>query len=444
MTRSGKLCIGLSLAITWLNGEGWRRPGSGIENIHCAEFYTDIAKRAEAAKLDFLFRPDSLFLDASRLSSAPGFSSLDPSLLLTAIAQETQRIGLVSTASTSFYPPYVVARQIQSLNWLSRGRAGWNIVTSMDGSDNFSDEPMLSSADRYAKAREFTDVVQALWASYPDEALVLDRANGLYADAEKVQPIRHRGRHFSVEGPLTVPTYPGAKIPLFQAGASEWGRDFAARVAHGVFAAAPDIAAGVDLRADLRSRARAHGRDPDDLRVLPGLSLFLGDTDSEARDLYAQTHAGQNLQRKQAYVLENLGLDVGALPADMPIMPDRLPKLNRPVRSRTHADLLRRLIERETPTVSELLDRPEVSGSAHWLFVGTPQDAAREIARWFKAGAGDGFIALPGGATRSMELLFERLVPQLIEDGLFDADYRGGNFAEHLGIQGLECSREQA
>ncbi|MEH0195162.1 NtaA/DmoA family FMN-dependent monooxygenase [Caulobacter sp. CCNWLY153] len=434
MTRPGKLCIGLSLAITWLNGEGWRHPDSDIENIHCAEFYIDIAKRAEAAKLDFLFRPDSLFLDASRLSSAPGFSSLDPTLLLTAIGRETQRIGLVSTASTSFYPPYVVARQIQSLNWLSRGRAGWNIVTSMDGSANFGDEPMLSSAERYAKAREFTDVVQALWASYPDEALVLDRAAGLYANAERVRPIHHRGRHFSVGGPLTVPTYPGAKIPLFQAGASEWGRDFAARVAHGVFAAAPDIAAGIDLRADLRARASAHGRDPDDLRVLPGLSLFLADTEAEARDLHAHTHVGQNLQRKVAYILENLGIDVSAMPTDMPISLDMLPRLKRPVRSRTHADLLRRLIERETPTVGDLLDRPEVSGSAHWLFVGTPQGAAREIVQWFEAGAADGFISLPGGSARSMQLLFENLMPQLVEDGLFDGDYRGGNFAEHLGI----------
>lgn len=437
MSRQGKLCIGLSLAVTWLSGQGWRREDSGVEGIHTADFYVDIAKRAEAAKLDFLFRPDSLFLDPSRLSDSPGFSSLDPALLLAAIAQATQHIGLVSTASTSFNPPYVVARQLQSLNWLSRGRAGWNIVTSLDGASNFDDRPMLPSAARYEKALEFTEIVQALWASYPSEALALDRHAGVYAHADKVGPIHHRGRHFAVEGPLTVPTYPRAPIPLFQAGASEWGRDFAARVAHGIFAAAPDIDAGRDLRADLRARAVKHGRDPDDIRVMPGLSLYLGKTDAEARELYADTRQGQNLQRKQAYILENLGLDVSRLPPDMPVTKDLIPRLNRPVRSQTHADLLRRLIEREAPTVSDLLQRPEVSGSAHWLFVGTPQNAAQEIVKWFEAGAADGFIALPGGAPASMNLLFDELVPLLVHEGLFEAEYRGDGLAEHLHLKGI-------
>lgn len=210
---SSPLCIGLSLAATWLSASGWRRPDSRVEQLHGAPFYRDVARRAEQACLDFVFRPDALFLDVPALARGPGFSSLDPALLMAALAQDTRHIGLVTTAATSFNPPYVVARQLQSLDWISEGRAGWNIVTALDGSRNFGDAPMPPSAQRYRKALEFTEVVRALWRSYPQEAVLADRESGQYADVTRIAPIAHRGEYFSVQGPLNVPGRAHGRIP---------------------------------------------------------------------------------------------------------------------------------------------------------------------------------------------------------------------------------------
>ncbi|PWC14540.1 NtaA/DmoA family FMN-dependent monooxygenase [Brenneria corticis] len=434
MKANRQLCIGLSIAVTWLSGNGWRRADSRVEEIYSADFYLDLARRAENAKLDFLFRPDVMFIDPLRAAQSPSFSSLDPMVLLAAIAGETRRIGLVSTASTTFLPPYLVARQLQSLNWISQGRAGWNVVTALDGNRNFGLDRASAADERYEKALEFTEVVRRLWQSYPHEALTLDRRKGEYAQADRLRPINHRGRFFSVQGPLNVPDPGSGAIPLFQAGASDRGRDFAARIADGVFAATPDIAAGVELRRDLRRRAQAHGRHPDAIRVLPGLSLYLGKTRREARDLYQETQANQTPAAQYARIRDMLGIDLSRLPPDRPVTPQMLPAPPEPPPSQTHADLLRRLIERERPTISQLLMRPEVTGSAHWLVVGTAEDALNDIVARAAAGAADGFIALPGGSPASLDLLFDELIPRLAERGLFRRDYSGGTLRQHLGM----------
>lgn len=434
MTMNRQLCIGLSLSATWMNGNGWRHQDSGVENLFASDFYVDLAKMAEKAKLDFVFKPDSLFLNCDLLDKSPGFSSLDPIVLLTSVARETERIGLVATASTIFNPPYVVARQLQSLHWISNGRAGWNIVTSIDGSENFDHSPMPSSEERYTKAFEFTDVVQKLWRSYPNEALIMNRASGKFVDKEMVSPINHSGKYFSVKGPINVPAHGSGDIPLFQAGASTWGRNFAASVANAIFAATPDIASGIELRDDLRKRAKDHHRYPDDIRVLPGMYFFLGKTRSEAYDLYKEAHAHLSMSHRYKVVQSILGMDISNLPLDQPITADLLPDTDMPVRSRTHADLLRRLIVQQKPTVEELLSRPEVVGSAHWVVVGTAEDALKEIVEWFEAGAMDGLIALPGGSFQSLQLFFDELMPMLVEKGLFRDEYKGRTLREHLGI----------
>ena len=426
------LCIGLSLATTWLGGDGWRRPDSRVEDIHTPGFYAGIARSAEDARLDFLFRPDALCVDPQALAGGPGFSSLDPAVLLAALATATSRIGLVATASTTFGAPWTVARQLLSLHHVSGGRAGWNIVTSLDGNRNFGMAAMPDSRERYARALEFTAVVRRLWDSYPHDALQLDRTTGRYADPARIRPIDHTGPAFDVQGPLNLPSLPCGPPPLFQAGASDCGRDFAARVADGVFAASPDIAAGIELREDLRRRAVAHGRAADAIRVLPGLSLFLGETADEARDLYRATHARQDRARGLARLQALLGLDAAALAPERRVTPDMLADAARPVGSRTHADLLHRFVARERPTVRDLLARPEVAGSGHWRVVGTPRDAVREIAERVDAGAADGLIALPGGSHRSLALFLDEVVPALVERGRFRRDYAGTTLRAHL------------
>ncbi|WP_440959965.1 NtaA/DmoA family FMN-dependent monooxygenase [Paenibacillus nitricinens] len=434
MTRNKQLCIGLSLNATWMKGDGWRHPDSRVEKMGSIEYYIDLAKMAENSKLDFLFRADYLYVSPQMLGDSSNFGSPDPALFFAAIARETKRIGLVTTISTTFNPPYVVARQLQSLHWLSNGRAGWNIVTSIEGADNFSDSPMPSPEERYAKAKEFTDVVCKLWESFPDEAIVIDRQSGMFSDKDKVTAINHSGEFFSVKGPLTLPAHRSGTPPLFQAGASDIGRNFASSVADAIFAAMPDIESGVELRNDLRRRAAEQGRDPDAIRVLPGLYFFLADTREEALELHKAAHANLHLERRHASLKSVLGLDLSGYPLGVQVTADMLPDSNQAVRSRTHAELLRRYIIKNQPTVKEILDRPEVVGSAHWVSVGTVEDVLNDIIERFDAGAMDGFIALPGGSEQSMELFFAKLVPKLVERGLFRSEYTGCTFREHLGI----------
>jgi len=433
MPTTKHLHIGLSIAATWLSGSAWRRPDSRVEGLFGSDFYLDVARRAEAAKLDFLFRPDTLFLDPAMTATGPGFSSLDPSILIASLARETQRIGLVTTASTTFYPPYVVARQLQSLNWLSGGRIGWNLVTSLDGQRNFGLNDMPPAEQRYAQAEEFTAVVRQLWNSYPADALRFDRASGQFADSQNIQAIDHWGAYFQVAGPLNTPAAT-SQIPLFQAGASDTGRQFAASIADATFAATPDIDAGIELRSDLRARAQAQGRPADAVRVMPGFSFYLADSRDQARELFQATHADTERARLIAKAEGLLGMELSGLAGDQPIRLDMLPVDPQNMRSRTHTDLVYRLIEREAPTLDELIRRPEVMGSAHWLVVGTAEDAVTEIVERFEAGAADGIIALPGGSHDSLHCFLDQVVPQLVERDLFRSDYSGSTLADHLGI----------
>ncbi len=432
MSVREKLHIGMSLAPTWLSGDAWRRSDSEIERVYSSDYALDTAKRSEAAKLDFVFRPDSLFLNVEALESGPGFGSLDPTIQLASIARETSRIGLLTTVSTTFLPPYVVARQLQSLNWISEGRAGWNIVTALDGNENFGLSEMPSAQERYERAAEFTEIVRRLWESYPADALELDRNSGRYADSSRVKPIDHDGAHLRVKGPLNLPAFGNTRIPLIQAGASPDGRNFASSVADAIFASTPDMEAATELRQDLRRRAEEHGRKADDIRLMPGLSLYLAQSREEAAALFNETHARTDSTRKFASILAMTGLDLSDWPQQKRVTGADLPPLPQKLRSRTHAELLRRLILRAEPTVADLLSRPEVIGSAHWQIVGTVDDAVAEIAKWQSAGAIDGFIAVPGGSVASMRLVLDEVIPCLTEAGLFRTDYSGETFMDHL------------
>lgn len=425
MAPHKQLHIGLSLTATWLKG---RRPEPGDvgEPANPTALFRSLARAAERAKLDFVFKPDALVMHPGPASGSPGFIGLDPTLMLAAIAHETGKIGLVTTVSTSFNPPYVAARQIQSLQWISNGRAGLNIVTSIEGAENFGDTPMPPPDIRYRKAAEFTAVLRALWNSHPHEAL-----SGTTAS----RTIDHSGEFFSVRGPLNVPGHGAGPAPLFQAGASDIGRDFAASVADATFASVPDMQAGIDLRRDLRRRAQGHGRNPDAVRVLPGLYFFLAPTREEAWAMHARAHAHLTAEQRRASVKSILGLDLGDLAPGDRITPAMLPDREMAVRSRTHADLLRRFIETNRPTVDALLARPEVVGSAHWVSVGTVDDVLHDIVTWFEAGAMDGLIALPGGSLGSLDLFLNELVPALAERGLFRRDYGGSTLREHLRLE---------
>ncbi|MED2038623.1 NtaA/DmoA family FMN-dependent monooxygenase [Bacillus wiedmannii] len=421
MSTKKQLCIGLCLISRKKEQES--EFNSGIEE------QVELAKQAEKSKLDFVFKADYLVAHPDLIARNKGNVILDPTLLFTAIAYATEKIGVVTTASTSFYPPYILARQLQSLNWISNGRVGWNIVTSIDGAENFGEVGMPSSEERYAKAAECTALVRKLWWSHPNEVL---KVGNPYVIREMVKPIEHNGEYFEVKGPLNIPQHMSGEMPLFQAGASESGRNFAASVADAIFAATPDVESGMELRQDLRRRAKQHGRKQDDIRVLPGLYFFIGDTYEEALEMHRLAH--QHLTKEKRYALLEmvLGLNARGIPLESKITEEMLPSRDQIVRSKTHAELLRNFIIKNEPTLEQILERPEVVGSAHWVAVGTPQDVAKQIMDRFEAGALDGFIAIPGGPPKSLDLFLRRVIPLFVKAGVFREEYTGSTLREHL------------
>lgn len=421
MSTKKQLCIGLCLISRKKEQES--EFNSGIDE------QVELAKQAEKSKLDFVFKADYLVAHPDLIARNKGNVILDPTVLFTAIAYATEKIGVVTTASTSFYPPYILARQLQSLNWISNGRVGWNIVTSIDGAENFGEAGMPPSEERYAKAAECTELVRKLWRSHPYEVLKEDNADVV---REMVKPIEHRGEHFEVKGPLNIPQHISGEMPLFQAGASESGRNFAASVADAIFAATPDVESGMELRQDLRRRAKQHGRKQDDIRVLPGLYIFIGDTYEEALEMHRQAHQHLTIEKRFALLEMVLGLDTRGIPLENKITEEMLPSRDQTVRSKTHAELLRNFIIKNEPTLEQILERPEVVGSAHWVAIGTPQDVFQQIMDRFEAGALDGFIAIPGGPPKSLDLFLSRVIPLFVKAGVFREEYTGSTLREHL------------
>jgi FMN-dependent oxidoreductase (nitrilotriacetate monooxygenase family) len=439
MTSSKKLTIGVALVTSWLSGNGWKRSDSQVESMFTLAPYLELAKRSEQSYLDFVFRPDALYLSQQDASLEANACSLEPFTLLSAIAAHTQKIGLVCTASTTFLPPFQIARQLQSLHWISQGRAGWNVVTALGGQQNFGQQEMPSQKTRYEKAEQCLNAVQALWRSFPNQALIMDKKTGQFANVKAIQAANYYQSLIKTSGPLNTPAPPFGCPPIFQAGASSTGRNFAAKYANAIFAATPDIEAGVELRSDLRKRAVQHGRNANEIKVLPGLSLFLAETREEASKLYQFTHKDYPLQKRFSYIKEAIGLDLNNLPLEQRITGDDLPPISNKVRSRTHSHLMRRYIERESPTVEQLLQRPEVMGSSHWQVIGTPDDVVQSISERVQMGAADGFIAVFGGAQQSIDLFFNEVMPTLVKQGWFRDHYQQSTLAGHLALSSTRC-----
>jgi alkanesulfonate monooxygenase SsuD/methylene tetrahydromethanopterin reductase-like flavin-dependent oxidoreductase (luciferase family) len=283
--------IGFALSPTWLRGNAWRRADSDVEQMFSLGSYSAIARAAESAGVDFLFAPDAGYLDTRGIGAAPGFSTLDSHTLVSALATVTERVQLVPTVQTAFASPYTTARQLQSLHQLSGGRAGWNAVTALGGHENFGLTELPESPARYAKAAEFVRVVHELWKSYPAEALVMNRETGLFADELAVQRIDFDGDYFRVQGPISTPAHPGRRPPLFQAGASRAGIEFAGATADAVFGCASHPEQAETQRSALRDAAVRSGRKPDDVNFFPGLNFVLAESRQEAEELMGSPRA---------------------------------------------------------------------------------------------------------------------------------------------------------
>jgi FMN-dependent oxidoreductase (nitrilotriacetate monooxygenase family) len=399
----------------------WRLPESDPYAHVELDHYVGLARTAERGTFDSLFLADGPQLWGNLAQRPAG--ALEPLTLLTALATATEHIGLIATASTSYNSPYNLARKFASLDIISRGRAGWNIVTTAgaEAARNFGLDAEPAHAERYARAGEFLDVALKLWDSWEDDAIVADKASGVWGDDAKIHPPRHRGTYFSVEGALNVPRTPQGYPLLVQAGSSEDGKAFAARYAEAVFTAKQTIEDARAFYADLKARTVAAGRDPDHIKVLPGIVPVLGSTEAEAlaneqalEDHIVYTHGVGRLEAL-------LQLDPGTLELDS-LLPDDLPPESAIEGAKSRYTLVVELARRERLTVRQLIGRLG-GGRGHLTFAGTPEQVADAIETWFTQGAADGFNIMPAVLPSGLDAFVDHVVPILRARGLLRGAY---------------------
>lgn len=412
------------------HGAAWRRPDSAVEQLGNIAFYERLAQSAERGLFDAVF-----FADGHAVGDpSPGPRwFLEPLTALAAMARATSRIGLVSTVSTTFYTPFHAARMLASLDHISGGRVGWNVVTSMFDAEarNHGLEAMPAHGERYARAAEFIEVALQLWDSWADDALVVDRA-GVYGDPDKLQPLDHAGDHFRVEGPLTVPRPPQGRPVLFQAGASGQGRDLAARHAEGIYAVAYDLPSAQDYYADMKRRVAAAGRNPDNVAIMPGLVTYVGATEEEALRRQAEVDALLPAAHSLAQLGTFIGQDCMEWELDAPV--PSLPPAAEFTGPQGRYSTVLRIIEAEKPTVRQLLGRL-AAGGGHCTMVGTPEQIADQIELWFHSGAADGFNLMPPLLPDSLDEFVDHVIPVLQRRGLFRSSYATETLRGHLGLE---------
>jgi len=419
------LGIGIS-PVAWQRAEN---PLGAVDHEHFAR----VARVAERGRLDAFFLADSL---------APPFPpeagvvwGLDPLLLLTSVAAVTDRIGLVGSVTTTFNEPYNVARAVASLDHLSRGRASWNVVTSYDqaGARKFGLPQLPDREQRYARAAEFVEVVLGLWDSWEEDAVVLDRERNVFADSARITPVDHHGDHFDVYGALQLPRPPQGRPPLFQAGGSDAGLELAARFAGGVFSAQHTLRGARETYDDLKGRLGRYGRSPDDLKILPGVSLVLGSTDAEAQE---RAREAREIAGEDAVVerfLGALGVELPRAAYDRPVPPVVHERFAGGFHTRgfdkATLDLLH---ERPDITPRELA---EAGGNVHRTLVGGPERIADDFERWLDAGAADGFVLMFDVLPSGLETFVDHVVPLLVRRGIFRAEYTGTTLRDHLDLR---------
>ncbi|MFC8047540.1 LLM class flavin-dependent oxidoreductase [Nocardia sp. NPDC057353] len=432
MTAPKQLHLNAFLMSVGHHEAAWRLPESDPHAHIDIEHYVALARTAERGKLDSIF-----FADSPVLMGDPGRrpqGKLEPTVILTAVAVQTSRIGLIATASTSYNDPYNLARRFASVDWVSRGRAGWNIVTTAgaDAARNFGLDDTPEHRVRYQRAAEFVEVATKLWDSWSDDAVVGDKELGIHADAAKVRSIGHRGEFFAVDGPLNVPRSPQGYPLLVQAGSSENGKNFAARYAEAVFTAQQTFADAHAFYTDLKDRARRLGRDPETVKILPGIVPVIGDTEEEALALDAELARLISPEYARAQLAERFKLPVEALELDREL-PAELPSEDEIEGAKSRFTLIVELARRERLTVRELITRLG-GGRGHRTVAGTPVQIADTIEDWFRRGAADGFNVMPAVLPSGLDRFVDRVVPILQERGLFRTEYTETTLRGHYGL----------
>ncbi len=432
MAGQRQLHLGAFMRPISIHTGAWRYPGAFPDANFNLSHIKRFIQTLERGKFDAFFMADHLAvlnMPINALKRSHTVTSFEPFTLLSALSGATERIGLVATASTTFDEPYHIARRFASLDHISGGRAGWNIVTTSnpDAALNFGLDDHMEHDERYRRAREFYDVVTGLWDSFADDAFVRDVESGIYVDPQRMHVLNHKGKYLSVRGPLNIARPVQGWPVIVQAGASEAGRQLAAETAEVIFGASANIAAGQQFYADVKGRLDKLGRDRDHLKILPGAFVLVADSDEEARERLALLDSRVHYDSGIASLSIALGHDASGFDPDGPL--PEIPETNASQSGRA------RVVEaarRDNLTVRQLACR--LGGYSGLKFIGTPKTIADQMEEWLVSEASDGFNIMFPYLPEGLDDFVNRVVPELQRRGIFRRDYEGATLREHLGL----------
>jgi FMN-dependent oxidoreductase (nitrilotriacetate monooxygenase family) len=432
MSSKRQLRLGAFMRPVSIHTASWRYRGGTPDANFNLKALIQYAKTLERGKFDAFFMADHLAvlnMPMEALKRSATVTSFDPLTLLPALAQHTRHLGLIATASTTFEPAYTIARRFASLDHISEGRAGWNIVTTSnpDAAQNFGMDDQMEHDERYARAREFYDVVTGLWDSWADDAFIRDVDSGIYFDPAKLHVLNHKGKYLKVRGPLNIARPIQGWPVIVQAGASDAGRQLAAETAEVVFAAGGPIEAGRAFYADVKGRAAKAGRNPDHIKILPGAFVVIGESLQEAQDKRLKLDSLVSYDSGIAALSIAIGTDARKFDPDGP-----LPEIPETNQSKSGRERVIALAKRENLTVRQIAGR--LGGYGGLGMMGTPQMIADQMEEWLTTGASDGFNVmfpyLPGG----LDDFVDKVVPELQRRGIFRTEYEGRTLRENLGL----------
>lgn len=430
-----KIRLGAFIPASGQHIASWRHTDANAQGHASFEHYVNIIKVAERGLFDAMFLADGLsssFGGESGVSRSDKVAGFEPLTLFSALSVVTNNIGFIATASTTYEEPYNLARKFASLDLISGGRGGWNLVTSANdaAARNFNLEHQVPHAQRYERAEEFVDVAKTLWDSWDDDAFIADKESGVFAPEGVQHPPLHKGRFFQVEGALNVPRSPQGQPVIVQAGQSEPGKELAARTAEVVFTAQQTLEDAQAFYRDVKSRLAKYGRNHDDLLIMPGVTFFIGETYEEAKSYYDELNSLIHPEVGLGLLTALSGgeVDLSQFPLDEP-----LPELPETQGFVSRQNLMVEIARKHNFTIRQLYEW--VAGArGHWSVIGTAADIADQLEVWFKEGAADGFNILPPVLPRDLSLFVDKVIPELQRRGLFRTEYEGKTLRENLGL----------
>jgi FMN-dependent oxidoreductase (nitrilotriacetate monooxygenase family) len=436
--RKGQMKLGWLMSPVGNHPAAWLHPRAELRGANSFTHYVNLVRKAESAKFDFVFQADAAGArdgNMKALCRAPRFMNIwEPLSLLSALVGVTERIGLAGTMSTSYFEPYNLARQFASLDHLSGGRSAWNVVTSAHpaGGYNFGRDGLEDHALRYERAREFVEICFGLWDSWDDDAFVLDRESGVYFDPDKMHYLRHKGKFFSVRGPLNIARPPQGRPVIIQAGGSESGKELAAETAEVIFTRDASLDHARAFYADVKGRMARFGRPPDHLKIMAGLTTIVGRTAAEAEEKFQELQSMIHPIVGLEVLSEDLeGIDLSDLPLDEPIPRERIPLTAN--RHKQFFDQILRLIDEEHLTLRELYLRYGAARGGD-VIRGTATQIADYMEASFLSDTADGFMLSFSLVPDGLDEFIELVVPELRRRGLFREEYEGATLRSHLGL----------